>query len=306
MTGHEHVEGLIAAPYTPFGPDGEVDLDRIDAYAALLARGRLAGAFVCGTTGEGLSLSQAERMAVAERWVRAAPDGLKIIVHVGHNSLAVSRALAGHARDIGAWAVAALSPFFFKPATGAQLAACLGEISAAAPEMPLYYYHIPSMTGVNVRVVDLLEAAADTVPALVGVKYTFEDLMDYALCLRARGGRFDMLFGRDEILLAGLALGARGGVGSTYNYAPRLYTDLMAAFARGDLAAARDLQHVSASIVRVLVAHGGGVRCGKTIMKLIGLDCGPCRAPIVPVGDDEAEAIRAELDAAGWPEYAAT
>lgn len=303
---HEHIEGLIAAPYTPMTADGEVDPDRIDAYAALLVRGNLAGAFVCGTTGEGLSLSQAERMAVAERWVRAAPDGFKIIVHVGHNSLAVSRALARHARDIGAWAIAAISPFFFKPATAAHLAAYLGEVSAAAPEMPLYYYHIPSMTGVNVRVVELLEAAVDVAPGLVGVKYTFEDLMDYAQCLRVAGGRFDMLFGRDEILLAGLALGARGGVGSTYNYAPRIYTELMAAFDRGDLAAARELQNVSASIVGVLKAHGGGVRCGKAIMKIIGLDCGPCRSPVVTVSEDERDAIRAELDATGFFDYAAT
>ena len=305
MIEHEHIEGLIAAPYTPMTPDCEVDLDRIGAYAALLVRGGLAGAFVCGTTGEGLSLTEPERQAVAERWVSTVPDGFKIIVHVGHNSVAVSRDLARHASDIGAWAMAAISPFFFKPPTLARLAAHLGEIADAAPGLPLYYYHIPSMTGVAVCVAELLEIAVEAVPSLVGVKYTFEDLMDYALCRRVADGRFDMLFGRDEILLAGLALGARGGVGSTYNYAPHLYTELLATFARGDLAAARQLQHVSACIVRVLIAHGGGVRCGKAIMKIIGMDCGPCRSPIAPVDDDELKAIRTELDAAGFGDYAA-
>jgi len=300
----DHIEGLIAAPFTPFGPDGALDLDTIGAQADLLGRNGLAGAFICGTTGEGVSMSESERMAVAERWVRAAPDGFKIIVHVGQNSLSSARALAAHARQIGAWGVGAMSPCFFKPASVEVLLEWLARLGDAAPDLPLYFYHIPSMTGVSFPMVELLEGAVGRIPNLAGIKYTWEDLMDYQLCRRVAGGRFDMEFGRDEILLSALPLGATGAIGSTFNYAPGLYTGLIAALNDGDLDKARGLQDRSMDLVRVLGRHGG-VRCGKTIMKLAGLDCGPCRAPLADVSADETRAIGAELERIGFFDYCA-
>ena len=301
----EHIEGLIAAPFTPFAPDGAVDPDTIDAQADLLGRNGLAGAFICGTTGEGVSMSESERMAVAERWVRAAPGGFKVIVHVGQDSISATRALAAHAREIGAWGIGAMSPCFFKPASVEMLLAWLAQVARAAPEMPLYFYHIPSMTGVSFPMVELLEGAAGRIPNLAGVKYTWEDLMDYQLCRRVAGGRFDMVFGRDEILLSALALGATGAIGSTFNYAPGLYLNIVAAFNAGDLDTARGLQDRSMDLVRVLGRHGGGVRCGKAIMKLAGLNCGQCRPPLAKVSADEAGAIRADLERIGFFDYCA-
>ena len=301
----EHIEGFIAAPFTPFAPDGALDLDTIDAQADMLGRNGLAGAFICGTTGEGVSMSEFERMAVAERWTSAAPDGFKVIVHVGQDSISAARALAAHAQQVGAWGIGAMSPCFFKPASVEILLEWLAELGDAAPEMPLYFYHIPSMTGVSFPMVELLEAAAGRIPNLAGIKYTWEDLMDYQLCRRVAGGRFDMLFGRDEILLSALALGATGAIGSTFNYAPGLYLNIVAAFNAGDLETARGLQDRSMDLVRVLARHGGGVRCGKTIMKLAGLDCGPCRPPLAEVSEAECSAIRADLERIGFFEYCA-
>ncbi|MCX7935226.1 MAG: dihydrodipicolinate synthase family protein, partial [Planctomycetota bacterium] len=234
-------EGLIAAPFTPMLPDGGLHLAAIPAYADFLRRNGMIGVFVNGTTGEGQSLTTAERKAVADAWVAAA-KGLKVFVHVGHVSLAEAQDLAQHAQSVGAFAIAACAPYFFKPASASALAQALAPIAAAAPNLPFYYYHIPAMTGVDVPVAAFLQAAAQSIPNLAGAKFTYENLLDFQLCLRAEGGRFDMLFGRDEFLLAGLALGAQGGVGSTYNFAAPLYVEIIAACKRGDFAAARDLQ----------------------------------------------------------------
>src|SRR5438552_6040750 len=115
------LDGLIAAPYTPFDAAGELNLAVVEKQCALLLSTGVKGAFVCGTTGEGMSLTLSERMAVAQRWVDVAGKKLNVIVHAGHNCQRDAAALARHARQIGAAAVAALPPSFFKPANVEQL-----------------------------------------------------------------------------------------------------------------------------------------------------------------------------------------
>ena len=93
--------GLIAAPHTPFRADGSINFGVIAQQAQALVEGRVTAAFVCGTTGEGLSLTTAERQQVVEHWIKAAPPELKVIVHAGHTSIADCKALAAHAPDGG-------------------------------------------------------------------------------------------------------------------------------------------------------------------------------------------------------------
>ena len=121
--------------------------------------------------------------------------------------------------------------------------------------------------------------SADRIPTLAGVKYTNADLMGLQECLAVRGGHFDVVFGSDELLLAALALGVKGAVGSTYNYAAPLYRRIIRAFEAGDLAAARREQFHSVELVRVLLQFGG-LRAGKAVMSLLGVDCGPVRSPL--------------------------
>ena len=108
--------GLVAAPYTPMHPDGTINFDLIGNYSRMLAANGVRGAFVCGTTGESMSLTVEERLRVAERWRATAPGELDVIVHVGHTCLADCVTLAAHAQSIGARAIGAMAPFFFKPA----------------------------------------------------------------------------------------------------------------------------------------------------------------------------------------------
>lgn len=302
---YPHIHGLIAAPFTPLTAAGALNLSVIPAYASLLHRNGVAGAFVCGSTGEGVSLTTAERCAVTRAWVAAAPAGFKVLVHVGHTSVADSQALAADAQAAGAHGAAAMAPLYFKPANAAQLAAACAPIAAAAPALPFYYYHIPSMTGVALPVVDVLRAAAPLIPNLAGAKFTYENLMDYQECLALDGGRYDLLFGRDEILLAGLVLGARGGVGSTYNCAAPLYLDLMAAFDRGDLATARARQLQSVALIQFVVRSGLPVMPAfKAIMGMLGVDCGPARLPLPPLSLAQVAQVRAGLEALGFFAYA--
>ncbi|HYG74011.1 MAG TPA: dihydrodipicolinate synthase family protein [Planctomycetota bacterium] len=296
------LNGLVAAPFTPLQRDGSLNLGQIEQYSAMLVANGVSGAFICGTTGEGASLTTAERMQVAERWVSAAPRELKVIVHVGHASLADCRTLAQHAEKNRAHAVGCLAPYFFKPASIDDLVSFCAEVAAAAPAVPFYYYHMPSITGVSFSMADFLAAAENRIPTLAGIKFTYENLMDYERCVSFSGGRYDILFGRDEMLLAGLATGCRGAIGSSYNYAAPLYQRLMAAFSAGDLDAARREQGRANEMIAVMIRHGG-LQAAKAIMGLIGLDCGPVRLPLRSLNAEQISALRADLEKCGFFEY---
>jgi N-acetylneuraminate lyase len=295
--------GLTAAPFTPFRPDGSLAPGTIPALARLLAANRVSGAFVCGTTGEGYSLTVAERRQVLEAWRGAAPAGLRVIAHVGHPTLADSRELARHAQESGADAFSTLSPSFFRPAGVAELVAWCREVAAAAPRLPFYYYHIPAMTGVTFRVTDFLREAADRIPNLAGVKFTFEDLEDYQAAVAFDGGRYDILFGRDELLLDSLRAGATGAVGSTYNYMAPIYHRVIASFRSGDGSGAEAEQARARSAIRAMAA-AGGLPAGKAIMKLIGVDCGPVRLPLRNLTEAEVALLRTALEATGFLGFA--
>lgn len=140
---NQHLTGLIVATFTPMTPDGGLNLKAIERYADLLIDQGADGAFVCGSTGESLSLNVSERLQIAERWKSVVGEILDVIVHVGSTCLNDCRTLAAHAQKIGARAVSAMGPCFFRPATVEDLALFCAEIAASAPELPFYYYHIP-------------------------------------------------------------------------------------------------------------------------------------------------------------------
>jgi N-acetylneuraminate lyase len=293
------LNGLVAAPYTPFDADGSLYLDVVEEQAALLAESGVGGAFICGTTGEGLSMTSGERKDVARQWVTVAGKRLKVIVHVGHTSQREAMELARHAGQLGAAAVAALPPFFFKPTTAAQVVEFCRPVAAAAPELPFYYYNIPSMTGVNVSMVELLQIAAERIPNFRGIKFTHGDMMEFQRCRAINGGEFDIAWGVDEMLLGALAVGTDAAVGSTYNYAAPLYLRMIDSFRSGDLETAQELGRQVTELVAVLLKHGV-LRTGKATMALIGIDCGPPRSPVAPVTRDEWATIRGAYERMGF------
>lgn len=280
--------------------DGSLNPGMIDAQAKLLVENNVNGAFICGTTGEGMSLSTDERLQVAEKWVAVAPHTLRVIVHVGHQAISVSQTLAAHAERIGACAFATVGPTFFRATNVEQLVGFCAEIAAGAPGLPFYYYHMPALTGADFSMHDFLKLAAPRIPNLAGIKFTHENLMDFSRCLNLEESRYNMLFGRDEILLAALAMGATGAVGSTYNYMAPLYHRIIAAFNAGDLETARQFQLQAIQIIAIMNRRGG-LAAGKAMMKMIGIDCGPVRAPLQNLSTEALESLTRELKAAGFP-----
>jgi N-acetylneuraminate lyase len=279
--GQSPINGLIAAPFTPMHPDGSLNLDSIPEYYAMLIGNGINGAFICGSTGEGVSLTMEEKMAVAEAWAacNGRQHGFSVMQLVGGTCLADCKKLAQHAASIGLDAVSFLAPYYFKPTSIEMLAACCADVAAATPDMPFYYYHIPVLTGVNFSMIDLLKAVDGRIPNFAGIKYTHEDLMDYLSCLNYGNGKYNILWGRDETFLSALAVGAKGAVGSTYNYAAPLYHQLMDAFNAGELEQAATIQQKAIDMIELLGKYGG-IATGKAFMKLIDMNCGEFRLPV--------------------------
>lgn len=303
MKRFERLEGLIAAPFTPMHEDGSLNLDIIPEYYKLLKRNRVIGAFINGSTGEGVSQTREEKKLVVQAWAEATKgdSDFKVINLVGGTSLAESKEMASFSESMGIFGIAYTAPYYFKPATARVLADCCTQVAAAAPNIAFYYYHIPVLTGCTVTMYDLLNTVNGSIPNFAGIKYTHEDFMDFLSCIYQEGGRYDMLWGRDENMLSALALGSFGAVGSTFNYAAPLYLDMIDAFKNGDLMKARDLQKRSIDIIRLLVKYGG-ITVGKAYMKHIGLDCGKFRLPVHNMSPEQYESFQKDVAAIGFDE----
>ena len=300
----KHLHGLIAAPFTPMHNDGSVNLELIPQYYEMLKANGVTGAFICGSTGEGVSMSVSEKKAVAEAWAACSKNDKDFIVMplLGGTSLTDCKELAKHAREIGLDAVSFTSPFYFKPANVEMLAKCCAEVASAVPDMLFYYYHIPVLTGVGFPMYDLLRAIDGLIPNFAGIKYTHEDFMDFLSCINFKNGKYDMLWGRDENMLPALAVGAKASVGSTFNYAAPLYYKLIDAFDTGDLAKAQSLQQQSIDMIRLLGKYGG-IATGKAYMKLIQLDCGEFRLPVKNMSNAEFELFKKDVEQLGFNNF---
>jgi N-acetylneuraminate lyase len=290
----EHLKGMIAAPFTPMHKDGSLNLTIIPSYYQMLKANGVTGAF----------MTAKEKMAVAEAWAACSKNDIdfKVMTLLGGTSITDCKELAKHAESIGLYGISFTAPFYFEPVDIAMLAKACIAVGETVPHLPFYYYHIPVLTGVNFPMISLLKELDGKLPNFAGIKYTHEDFMDFLSCLHFANGKYDMLWGRDENMLPALSLGAKGSVGSTFNYAAPLYHRLMDAFNNGDLATASLYQQKSIDMIRLLGKYGG-IATGKAYMKLIGIDCGEFRLPVKNMSDADFELFKKDVEALNFDTF---
>jgi N-acetylneuraminate lyase len=296
---------LVAAAHSPFHDDSSLAPEVVPTQASFFAANGIRTVFITGSTGECHSLTCTERLSLYDAWADAgARHRLAVIAHVGGNSIEDARALARRARDLALSAISSMAPSYYKPRTLADLIDWCAAIAAEAPTLPFYYYDIPSLTGVSFPMERFLVDGPGRIPNLAGIKFTNPDLVSYCRCLGVAGQRFDLPWGVDETLLAALAVGARGGVGSTYNWAPKLYIDLMSAFDRGDLTEARRLQLASIAMIDALAATGF-MGTAKALMCRLGVPVGPARTPLGNPPAHQVDALVVRLGELGFDRWGA-
>ncbi len=303
----EHLQGLIAAPFTPMDDKGKVNLSLIPDYYRFLKHNKVTGAFICGSTGEGVSMTAGEKKSVIKAWADAAKcdKDFKVMALIGGTSLEECKDIARFAKWAGIYGVSFTAPFYFKPVDAETLAACCKDIADAVEDMPFYYYHIPVLNGVGFPMIDLLKSVEAKISNFAGIKYTHEDFMDFLSCVHFQNGKYDMLWGRDENMLSALAVGAKGAVGSTFNYAAPLYFDLMGAFNQNDLKKAQTLQQLSIDMITLLGKYGG-IATGKAYMKLVDLDCGNFRLPVKNMNSEQFELFKKDVEQLNFSSFCST
>jgi len=288
---------LIAPPHAPLNADGSLNLDLVEKQAEHFVRTGIAGVFVSGTTGESQSLTIQERLDLARRWIDVCRGtDLHVIIQVGDNCVENARTMAEHAQRHGADSVATLAPSFLKPTSVDDLIACCEPVAAAAGDLPFYLYDIPVMTNVRLSMCEFLERGKPRMLNLRGLKFTNPDLVQLQECLTLNDGEFDILFGCDEILLAGVMFGCPGAVGSTYNFAAGHYRAMVESFRAGDIEAARRGQRQAVQMIRMLQRYDF-LPAAKAVMNFQGIDCGPVRAPLRNLSPVGLSMLREEFEA---------
>ena len=290
----KNIHGLIAATYPPLDSNGQLNLNAIALYAEFLAGDLVNGVFLNGSTGDFASLTLTERKLIVEEWSRCKPRDFKLVVHVGDTSLENAKELASHADKLEVDAISSLAPYYYKPATIEHLVDYCREISECCPDVPFYYYHIPSLTGVHFDMLEFMELASNEISSFGGLKYSQEDLMQLKYCLDFENCKYDVFFGVDEILLSALVLGAKSAVGSTYNYLSPLFHQLINAFNHGETDKACRIQKEVMNLVKTLSKYGFHA-ASKHLLKIRGLDLGPVRLPLGNLTRSEKEVLEREI-----------
>jgi len=299
---------LIAATYTPFREDGSVNLDLIPAMIDYMIESGVSGFYVCGSTGEGESMSVEERKQVAQASVSATKGRLPVVVQVGHNSVESACELARHAAEVGADAISTLPPTYFKPASVDLLVDFIARVSACAPDLPYYYYHIPRMSGVSPDLVEFMQKACERVPRFNGIKFSDFFLADLTTCLEFEKGRLDVLFGSDEMILGALATGVKGAVGSTYGVAAPLFAKIIKTYGEGKLKDAQSWMAKAVRLIRLIDKEPGPYHsCVKQVVwPLLGFEVGPCRVPQAILSEEEVVHARYRLEESGFAQELAS
>ena len=224
----------IAAALTPLRAGGtQLDLDALEPYLAYLAAGGVEGALVLGTTGEGISLTTAERRLVLE----AAIGGpLPVLAHCGAQTTADTVALAAHAAESGAQGVAVIAPPYFR-VDALALHAHFAAAAAACAPLPFYVYEFEATSGypVPVPVVERLRETSENLRGLKVSDAPFAKVEPYLL------DGLDVYIGAEAVIGEGLAAGAAGCVSGLASAFPELVAE---AVRTGDSAPAGELRAV--------------------------------------------------------------
>jgi N-acetylneuraminate lyase len=285
------LHGIVPAIITPVNDEGEFQAGPFAALIDYLYRAGADGIYVCGQTGEGLIQSVAQRKLVAEEAVRNSPAGKQVILHTGAYATSDAVELTRHASAIGVTAVSSLPPCGFY--SFAEVERYYRKL-AAASDVPFLVYFFPEICP-GIQTTEQIETLL-AIPGVAGLKFT-----DFDLCkmMRLRQSGAVVYNGRDEVLAAGLLMGAGGGIGSFYNIAPELFVEVYVHARAGRWDAAVQTQQRINELIRVTLKFPL-IPAIKQILAWSGLACGPAIEPRRPLTEIEVEALRAELDAIDW------
>ncbi len=283
-------KGSLVALITPMRSDGSVDERALESFVDWQITEGTNGLVPVGTTGESPTLTHDEHRRVVEITVSVARGRVPVIAGAGSNSTTEAVSLARHAHKVGADGVLVVTPYYNKP-TQEGLFLHFTAVADAA-ELPLLIYNIPSRSVVDMSVETMARLARH--PNVVGVKDATANLARPLHTRRACGKDFVQLSGEDHTAVAFLAAGGDGCISVTANVAPRLCSEMHAAWNEGRPARAIELQERMLPLHDAMFAETspGPV---KYAASLLGHATDACRLPLAPVAEATRTRVRAAM-----------
>lgn len=283
--------GILPALVTPFDEDDRFNPSALEQLLEHLYAADVHGVYVCGSTGEGWQQSLAQRKHVAEVAVKSSPPGKLVVVHVGAASTSDAIELIKHASRTGARAVSSLPPF--GNYSFDEVKAYYGSL-AEASDIPLLLYYFPALNSVISSTDQIIELCQ--LPNVIGLKFTAYDLFKLATLKESGAVVFN---GYDEVLVAGLLMGADGGIGTIYSIVPRLFMQVYRLAQNSQWEEARRVQQRINELIRILVRYPL-FPATKMLLKSMGIDCGRCLSPRRALTTAEETQLRGDIEASNF------
>ena len=284
--------GITVAMVTPFTKENQVDLGGVAQLTNMLIEKGVNCLYPCGTTGEMLRMSVAEREAVAETVVKTAAGRVNVFIHCGAMNQEDTIELVTHAQKVGADGAGVVTPVFFT-GNDREIEEYYVAVASAAPDFPIYLYNIPQCAANDLKA-EVAQRVADRCSNVIGIKYSFADIgrtIDYT---NINNGAFSVLHGCDRALIGMLALGCRGTVSGIAGIFPEGFVAAYKAFCDGDLKKAQEIQKANVKFVDAL-RGGSNMSYFKEALKMRGINAGFMRAPQLDLPEEEVAALRAQL-----------
>ena len=284
----EKYQGIFTALLTPFDKNNRVNEKELEKLVKFNIEMGVKGFYVGGSTAEAFLLSTDERKQIMDVVKTSAPDST-LIAHIGSIDERVATELALHAEKTGYDVISSVAPFYYKFS--------FEEIKnyyyrlADATALPMLVYHFPAFSGVNMGMNEMKQFLNDD--RFIGIKYTSNDFFTMEQCKTNFPDKI-VYNGFDEMFLAGLSMGANGGIGSTYNFMANKFVEIQKLFEAGDIKAAQTIQKEANHIITIL-CQIGVMQAEKEVLNQLGFNFGVCRHPFGEPTAEQKDLIKKEI-----------
>lgn len=285
------MSGVVTALVTPLTDDEKVNEVEFRKLVDFQIKHGINGFFVTGTLGEGMKLPLETRKKAFEIVVEHTKRRVPVIVHIGTPSTKTSIELAKYAEDIGADAVSAIGPFFYKPDIKGLIKhyKAIGE----AVDIPLLVYNNAGRQGYNIGP-DIFEKIVKEVPRIVGLKdtsYNVEQLHEF---VHRFGEKYIIAAAGDSMIFMAFVIGASAHISGVSNPFPEIVVELYKSIQRGELKKAKQLQSKINEIRRAL-KKGAEIAAYKAALKFRGINAGTVSSPLRQLTDEEIQELEKDL-----------
>ena len=282
--------GSLVALATPFGADGQVDYQQLEALVEFQLNHHTDGIVALGTTAETPTLSQEEKDKIAQTVIGKVAGRIPVIVGAGSNDTLHAAAMARRYEAMGADGLLVVTPYYNKANKSGMLAHF--RTIADGVNIPILLYNVPSRTGCSIPL-DVLEELSHH-KNIVGIKEASGNIAYVTAAARLLNQDFCMLSGNDDEVLPLLALGGSGVISVLANIAPDQTHELVSSYQSGDIAHARDVQLKYLELIHALFAETSPAPL-KEAMNLLGMKVGSCRLPLGPVSESTRQRLEKAL-----------